>query len=119
MSVETNGCVKIDKDNYNRTYRYIMDVKCPSSGVAHKGILDNLKVLHSKDEVKFVIKDRRDYEFARDVIRKGMTSAKFLMSPMFDENNKNLIGKELVEWIIEDRLDVKVQIQLHKVLGVL
>lgn len=119
VSIETSGCIPIDKDNYNRTFRYVMDIKCPSSGVSEKNIYDNLVNLQNKDEVKFVIKDKEDYNFMKRVLKKYPTSAKILVSPMFDENEKPVIGKELVEWILKDELDVRVQIQLHKILNVL
>ena len=118
VSIETSGCVKIDPDNYNRSFKYVMDIKCPSSGVSQKNILDNLMNLQAKDEVKYVISNREDYLFARQVIRNYPTSAKHLFSPCFDENWKPLIGKELIDWIIKDRLRVRVQIQMHKCLGV-
>ena len=95
-----------------------MDVKCPSSGVAEKNIFENLLHLQPNDEVKFVIANREDYEYMKSVLRKYPTQAKILASPMFDENDKAVIGKDLVDWIIEDRLNVRVQIQLHKILEV-
>lgn len=119
VSVETSGCVPIDPDPYRRSYKYIMDVKCPSSGVAHKNVLDNLTILHPIDEVKFVVANRKDYDFAKSVLMKYPTMAKILFSPMFLPDNKLSIGKELVDWIIADKLDnVRVQVQLHKILGV-
>ena len=118
VSIETSGCIPIEKDSYNRSFKYVMDIKCPSSGVSHKNVYDNLLNLKPKDEVKFVIKDREDYIFMRKVMKKYPTSAKILVSPMFDENEKPVIGKELVEWILEDGLNIRVQIQLHKILNV-
>lgn len=118
VSIETSGCVPIEKDSYNRSFKYVMDIKCPSSGVSHKNKYENLLNLMTKDEVKYVIKDREDYNFMRKVMKKYPTSAKILVSPMFDENNKPVIGKELVNWILEDGLNVRVQIQLHKILNV-
>lgn len=122
VSIETNGCMTIDSDPYNRTYKYIMDVKCPSSGVSDKNILSNLRNLHMIDEVKFVIANRKDYEYALECLRKYPTKAKILFSPMFSKNNKALIGEELVNWILKDfdyDTNVRVQIQTHKVIGVL
>ena len=119
VSIETSGCVPIQDLGYRRSYKYIMDIKCPSSGVEHKNIFDNLIKLQTNDEVKFVIADRNDYEYMKKVLKKYPTSASILVSPMFDKNQKAVIGKELVEWILEDRLNVRVQIQLHKILGVL
>lgn len=119
VSIETSGCVPIEESTYRRSYRYVMDIKCPSSGVSEKNIFDNLLKLQNNDEVKFVIKDKEDYNYMKKILKKYPTSASILASPMFDENNKAVIGKELVDWIIKDQLNVRVQIQLHKVIGVL
>ena len=85
VSIETNGCVPIEPCPYNRSYKYIMDVKCPSSGVSDKNILENLGNLMPHDEVKFVIADEQDYKFAKRILRSYPTSAKILFSPMFDK----------------------------------
>ena len=119
VSIETSGCVPIEDHGYRRSYKYVMDIKCPSSGVAHKNIFENLLRLQSNDEVKYVIANREDYEYMKMVLKKYPTSASILVSPMFDKDHKAVIGKELVDWILEDRLNVRVQIQLHKILGVL
>lgn len=119
ISVETNGTVKIEEDHL-RSWKYVMDVKTPSSGVEAKNHFENLKVLHSNDEVKFVIANRVDYDYMKQVLNKYPTKAKILLSPMFDKNLKPVIGNELVQWILEDRLtEVKVQLQIHKFLNVL
>ena len=119
VSIETNGCVPIDPCTYNRSFKYVMDVKCPSSGVSNKNVLSNLGNLLPQDEVKFVIADENDYKFAKRILRSYPTSAKILFSPMFDDNGKPVISQKLINWIIKDRLYyVKVQIQMHKCLGV-
>jgi 7-carboxy-7-deazaguanine synthase len=123
VSIETSGCVPIDNDGYVRKHKYIMDVKCPSSKVSHKNIFDNLAKLHLIDEVKYVIKDRADYDFARDIMRKYPTNAKVLFSPVMelDENGtwKCAVSKDLVKWVLEDGLtNVRIQVQLHKFLEV-
>ena len=121
VSIETSGCYPIDNDEcYNRSYNYIMDVKCPSSGVANKNILNNILFLKPKDEIKFVVSNREDYDYMLQVMRKYPTNSKLLISPCFTTDLKPMIGKELVEWMTEDRLhDFRIQIQLHKILGVL
>lgn len=126
VSIETNGCVPIDEDFHQRSYKYVMDVKCPSSGVSHKNILQNLKKLHHNDEVKFVVSDRADYEFALQTLRRYPTRAKILFSPMFakiEGQFKPVIGSQLCEWVSSDfdtnDHNVRIQIQLHKILGVL
>ena len=68
--------------------------------------------------VKFVIADRQDYEYMKKVLNKYPTQASILVSPMFDENQKAVIGSDLVDWIIEDRIECRLQIQLHKIIGV-
>jgi 7-carboxy-7-deazaguanine synthase len=91
----------------------ILDVKCPGSGEVEKNDWTNLARLSSHDEVKFVLRDRADYEFARDVIRRCNLSARcaaVLMSPVHDV----LDPKPLAEWILADELPVRLQLQLHK-----
>jgi 7-carboxy-7-deazaguanine synthase len=91
----------------------ILDVKCPGSGESHRNCWENLEHVRSHDEVKFVVKDRADYEFARDVIGQrsvaGRVSAIHL-SPVHGV----LDPKTLSEWVLADRLPVRVQLQLHK-----
>ena len=118
VSIETSGCVPIEDVGYRRSYKYVMDIKCPSSGVSHKNIFENLLHLQSNDEVKFVIANKEDYEYMKMVLKKYPTQASILASPMFDKDQKALIGSELVNWIIEDRLNCRLQIQLHKIIGV-
>ena len=119
VSIETSGCLPIEREPYRRSYRYIMDVKCPSSGISDKNVYDNLLFLQSNDDVVFVVKDRKDYIFMRNVIKTYPTQAALLVSPMFDENEKPVIGSQLVDWILKDGLEnIRVQIQLHKCLGV-
>jgi 7-carboxy-7-deazaguanine synthase len=91
----------------------ILDVKCPGSGEADKNDWGNLDQLTSQDEVKFVVKDRTDYEFARDIIHKHDLSSRcaaVLISPVHDV----LDAKTLSEWILEDSLPGRLQLQLHK-----
>jgi len=91
----------------------ILDVKCPASGESSKNDVTNLDRLSAHDEVKFVVQDREDYEFARDVIARhglaGRVSA-VLMSPVHGV----LDPRTLSEWILSDRLPVRLQVQLHK-----
>jgi len=91
----------------------IVDIKCPGSGEAHRNDWSNLDRLASHDEVKFVIQDRADYEFARDVIaRHRLTgrAAAILLSPVHGV----LDPRTLSEWMLADRLPVRLQLQLHK-----
>jgi 7-carboxy-7-deazaguanine synthase len=91
----------------------ILDVKCPGSGEAHRNDWSNLARLRLHDEVKFVIRDRTDYEYARDVIqRHGIEgrAAAILFSPVHGV----LEPKQLSEWVLADRLPVRIQLQVHK-----
>ncbi len=91
----------------------IIDVKCPGSGESGKNEWSNLDLLAPHDEVKFVVNDRADYEFARDVVRRydlPSRCAAVLMSPVHGV----LEPRRLSEWILEDRLPVRLQVQLHK-----
>lgn len=119
VSIETSGCVPIEDLGYRRSFKYVMDIKCPSSGVSDKNIFDNLLRLQHNDEVKFVIADKKDYEYMKEVLMKYPTQASILVSPMFNENQEAVIGSKLVNWILKDKLDVRVQLQIHKVIGVL
>ena len=91
----------------------IVDVKCPGSGESHRNDWGNLDRLAPHDEVKFVIKDRTDYEYARDIVathRLGGRVAAVLFSPVHGV----LDARELAAWILEDKLDVRLQLQAHK-----
>jgi len=91
----------------------IVDVKCPGSGEAHRNHWENLEAVGSHDEVKFVIKDREDYEYARGVVeRYGLadTVGAVLFSPVHGV----LEARLLAEWVLADRLPVRLQLQLHK-----
>lgn len=119
VSIETSGCFPIEETPYRRSFKYIMDIKCPSSGVSHKNYFDNMFRLKCNDEIKFVIKDRKDYEFALRILKSYQIVSKVLFSPMFDKNDEQHIGADLVNWILEDKLyNTYVQLQLHKYLGV-
>ena len=91
----------------------IVDVKCPGSGEAGKNDWANLDRLAAHDEVKFVVQDRADYEFARDVIRRHdlqSRCAAVLISPVHGA----LDGRTLSEWMLDDHLPARLQLQLHK-----
>jgi 7-carboxy-7-deazaguanine synthase len=91
----------------------IIDVKCPASGEAAKNDWSNLDRLHSHDEVKFVVQDREDYEYARDIIARydlPSRTAAVLISPVHGV----LEPKTLSGWMLADRLRARLQLQLHK-----
>ncbi|MCZ6513788.1 MAG: radical SAM protein [Nitrospinae bacterium] len=110
--LETGGGVSIAK--VPKRVIKILDVKCPGSGEDAKNLWDNLDHLHPHDEVKFVLKDRADYEWSRDVIQRRdiHQKAQVLFSPVYD----TLGLKELAAWVLADNLPVRVQTQLHKII---
>ena len=91
----------------------IMDIKCPGSGESHRMNWENLARLDADDEVKFVIRDRPDYDYARDVLRRHALDVK-VGAVLFSPVHGVLDPKTLSEWVLEDRLPVRVQLQVHK-----
>jgi 7-carboxy-7-deazaguanine synthase len=105
--IETSG--SIDITPVDRRAKLILDVKCPGSGEVTKNRWENLKHLRPHDEVKFVIADREDYEFAKKVIGDyGLANA--LLSPVWGKMDM----KALAEWMLADRVPARFQTQLHK-----
>lgn len=108
--IETNGSIDIGK--VNKEAIIIMDVKTPGSGMATGTMLSNLTLLKKQDEVKFVLCDREDYEWAKEFIKSHSLTEKcnVLFSPAFE-----MIDPErLSRWIVGDRLNVRLNIQIHK-----
>ena len=110
--LETSGSLTI-KDVPKQVIN-IIDFKCPSSGMKKKNHWDNINYLKPNDEVKFIIEDREDYEWAKIKIRQYNLNkkSKILMSPSYNKIEE----KEIAEWILRDNLNVKFQIQLHKII---
>jgi 7-carboxy-7-deazaguanine synthase len=108
---ETSGALPIDR--MPADVITIMDLKCPDSGECDKNDWSNIGRLSMRDEVKFVIAGRKDYEWSRDAVREHDLPARchaVLFSPVFG----SVDPRELVEWILEDELDVRFQLQMHK-----
>jgi 7-carboxy-7-deazaguanine synthase len=91
----------------------VMDVKCPGSGEAGRNDWTNLGRLRPHDQVKFVIRDRADYEFARDVLRREALHDR-VAAALFSPVHGVLDPRTLAAWILEDRLPVRLQLQVHK-----
>jgi 7-carboxy-7-deazaguanine synthase len=109
--LETSGAHDISKVD-PRVHR-IMDLKTPGSGEVEKNLWSNIDYLGSRDEVKFVIGSREDYEWSCDKVRRydlPKRSHAVLFSPIFGR----IDPREIVEWILADRLDVRFQLQMHK-----
>lgn len=112
VSLETSGALSIA--GLDPRVRCVMDLKAPGSGEADKNLWDNLDHLRPHDEVKFVLAGRADYDWAKDVLeRHGLARrATVLFSPVAGE----LAPSTLADWIVADRLPVRFQLQLHKIL---
>lgn len=109
--LETNG--SIDISTLDPRCVRVVDMKCPSSGMAAQNDLRNLKRLRAWDELKFVIGNRLDYEFAKDLLSTlPAARLKINFSPVFGA----LSPQTLAEWIISDRLPVRLNLQLHKII---
>jgi 7-carboxy-7-deazaguanine synthase len=116
--VETSG--SIDVAPLDPRAHKIMDLKCPGSGEVARNLWSNLDHLTSRDEIKFVVKDRTDYEWMRDVIVQHDLGGRILrgelrallVSPVWEAVD----FRELAEWVLADQLPVRYQIQLHKLI---
>jgi len=111
--METNGSIDIRATD-PRCVR-IMDVKCPGSGEHEKCNFRNFRYLGKRDQVKFVIGDRQDYEYARDMLKRipeSIPNENLLFSPI----SKKLAPARLAEWILKDHLQTRLHLQIHRVL---
>jgi 7-carboxy-7-deazaguanine synthase len=108
--LETSGAWPVD--SVPDGVKIIMDLKTPGSGMVHKNRWENLRHLDSDDEIKFVICDRGDFEWARSMIAEHDLAARHvvLVSPSFGEMEPRL----LAEWILEEHLPARLQLQIHK-----
>lgn len=109
--VETSG--EADVSRVDARVHKIMDLKCPGSGESHRNRWSNLAHITDRDEIKFVLADRADYEWMRETIRErdlARRTPKLLASIVFGK----LAPKDLVAWVLEDALAVRVQLQMHK-----
>jgi len=111
VSLETSGA--IDVQAVDPRVIKVMDLKTPGSGELSKNLESNIEALSSQDQVKFVICDRIDYEWAREKVQEFRLQEK-VADVLFSPSNEQIPAIELAEWILADRLKVRFQIQLHK-----
>ena len=112
VSLETGGGLSIKE--VDPRIKIILDIKTPESGEEKKNYWDNLNLIHSKDEIKFVLCSREDYDWAKKILNQYKLAEKcdVLFSPVYQKLNTTNLGN----WILEDQLPVRMQIQLHKLL---
>ncbi|MFH1081473.1 MAG: radical SAM protein [Pseudomonadota bacterium] len=112
--LETNGSRDIGAVD-ERCIR-ILDIKCPSSGESGKNHLDNLNKLTAHDEIKFVIGSREDYEYAKFILSTALLHRDKIKPPLLSPVFGKIDAQTLARWILQDRLDVRLQLQLHKLI---
>ena len=113
VSLETSGAISV-VDVDPRVVK-VLDLKTPASQESHRNIYENIQLLTAQDQVKFVICDRQDYEWSKFKVDELQLEGKvdeILFSPSFTQ----LSGTDLAEWILQDKLAVRMQLQLHKLL---
>ena len=113
VSIETSGAMPID--HIDERVSIVMDLKTPASKESSKNNYENIVLLKDKDQVKFVICDRQDYDWSvSKCIEFDLTSR--VGEVLFSPSHEELAAKQLAEWILDDRLQVRMQVQLHKLL---
>ena len=112
VSLETGGGISIKE--VDPRIKIILDIKTPESGEEKKNHWENLNLIHAKDEIKFVLCSREDYDWAKKILDQYKLTERchVLFSPVY----QILITTDLGNWILEDQLPVRLQIQLHKLL---
>ena len=112
VSLETGGGISIKE--VDPRIKIILDIKTPESGEEKKNHWENLNLIHAKDEIKFVLCSREDYDWAKKILDHYKLTERcyVLFSPVYQKLNTTDLGN----WILEDQLPVRLQIQLHKLL---
>lgn len=112
VSLETSGA--IDVCNVNESVIKVVDLKTPASGEQSRNLMSNLACLNSHDQVKFVICNQQDYEWAKGQLldNKLSDTCEVLFSPV----EQDMPAAQLADWILKDQLNVRMQVQLHKIL---
>jgi 7-carboxy-7-deazaguanine synthase len=113
VSLETSGA--LDIAGVDPRVSVVMDLKCPGSGEVARNRYGNIALLAAKDQVKFVISDRADYEWARFKLDEYALAAR-VGEVLFSPEHGRLAPDVLAQWILDDRLPVRMQLQLHKLI---
>lgn len=113
VSLETSGALPID--NVDTRVSRVMDLKTPDSGESHRNRYENVELLQSHDQVKFVICSRQDYEWARFKLEE-LKLLDCVNEVLFSASHEQLEHRQLADWIVKDNLPVRFQMQLHKLL---
>jgi 7-carboxy-7-deazaguanine synthase len=109
--IETNGSLSIEKLVDKKSLMISLDIKCPSSNMYENNYLENINFLKKVDQLKFVIKNKKDYEYAKGILEKYKPLCTVIFQPVWGKN-----PKILTKWIINDGLNVKLGLQIHKII---
>ncbi len=112
VSLETSGA--LDIDNVDSRVTRVVDVKTPGSNEVTRNRLENLELLRADEQIKFVVCSREDFEWSRDLM--GSRSLDQRCTVLFSPSHGQVEPRELAQWILEERLPVRLQVQLHKYL---
>lgn len=112
VSVETNGSIDIS-ELASRNVVIKMDIKCPSSGMHEKMRRENINLLRKNDELKFIIDGRKDYEYAKRIMKEYKPICNIIFQPVWGNINK---ARKVAEWILKDCINARFSIQIHKIL---
>jgi 7-carboxy-7-deazaguanine synthase len=111
ISIETNGSLSIEKLIDKKSLMISLDIKCPSSNMYENNYLENINFLKKGDQLKFVIKNKKDYQYAKGILEKYKPLCTVFFQPVWGKN-----PKILTKWIINDGLNVKLGLQIHKII---
>jgi len=111
ICLETNGSIEIKNIVRKKALLISLDIKCPSSTMHEKMNFNNISLITSNDQLKFILQDRIDYEYAKKIIKKYKPLGTIFFQPVWGINLK-----ELSSWILHDGLDVRVGLQMHKII---
>jgi len=109
VTLETNGSIGLEKLTCSENLMISMDIKCPGSGQADRMDMSNIELLGPTDQLKFIISDRKDYEYARGIIKEHAPVCVTVMTPVWGFDIA-----EIIKWALKDKLDVRVLPQMHK-----
>jgi len=112
VSLETSGA--LDVANVDPRVARVIDIKTPGSGESSRNRLQNLALLRSEDQLKFVICSREDFIWSRDFVREHSLATRCAV--LFSPSNGQVEARDLAQWILDERLPVRLQVQLHKYL---
>jgi len=112
VSLETSGALDVSK--VDKRVMKVLDIKTPASGEVEKNLWDNLVFMGSHDEIKFVLCDEADYAWAKQIVLEKDLDSKCAI--LFSPAQGQLSPTDLADWILRDRLNVRMQLQMHKIL---